>query len=391
MSIRLIFLFVLFFLSATGVSSQDFSRYAPRELLEFARVEIDNAVAAEVATENYRLLNSLELALVSARSETQRRLDFAQDDLEKIRTGNLSDELSRSLLDFCNESQLNRKTAQAFLDKITIFIDQNRGGFDVSTAELHRIYDKYTVKSNVGRTTGSLIDTASMACSTVEQDFSSMAQAVSADTKELIDRLESDVSEYSAELSSVIEFLPRVKAKKEEVSKLLSQDDTRVFLRDTVYWLVAVIGVFGVVSILAIQVFPARIAMEWVSSGQVIQFVTVTILLSVVMSLGLSGILQEDTLGTLLGGIGGYVLSQGVGRAAAHRAKQEANDAETPEDISKSYASLLKSVGALLTVSTKSEDVKTLANSLVAQAQEESGKGQFESAIETLSAARRIL
>jgi hypothetical protein len=43
----------------------------------------------------------------------------------------------------------------------------------------------------------------------------------------------------------------------------------------------------------------------------------VMILLSVVMALGLAGILKENTLGTLLGGIAGYVLSQGVGKAAA--------------------------------------------------------------------------
>src|SRR5207249_3035942 len=54
---------------------------------------------------------------------------------------------------------------------------------------------------------------------------------------------------------------------------------------------------------------------EWVRSGQVIQFVTVMILLTVIMALGLAGILKENTLGTLLGGIGGYVLSQGVGKA----------------------------------------------------------------------------
>jgi hypothetical protein len=45
------------------------------------------------------------------------------------------------------------------------------------------------------------------------------------------------------------------------------------------------------------------------------------ILLTVIMALGLAGILKENTLGTLLGGIGGYVLSQGVGKAAAEAVK----------------------------------------------------------------------
>ena len=46
------------------------------------------------------------------------------------------------------------------------------------------------------------------------------------------------------------------------------------------------------------------------------------ILLSVIMALGLANILKENTLGTLLGGIAGYVLSQGVGRAAAQAVKE---------------------------------------------------------------------
>jgi hypothetical protein len=60
--------------------------------------------------------------------------------------------------------------------------------------------------------------------------------------------------------------------------------------------------------------------MEWVASGQVIQFVTVMVLLSVITALSLSNVLKENTLGTLLGGIAGYVLAQGVGRAAARDA-----------------------------------------------------------------------
>jgi hypothetical protein len=60
--------------------------------------------------------------------------------------------------------------------------------------------------------------------------------------------------------------------------------------------------------------------MELIESGQLIQFPTVMILLVVVTVLGLSAILDDKTLGTLLGGIAGYVLSQGVGRAASREA-----------------------------------------------------------------------
>jgi hypothetical protein len=73
---------------------------------------------------------------------------------------------------------------------------------------------------------------------------------------------------------------------------------------------------------LVIKLFTPDLQQQWVASGQVIQFVTVMILLSVIMALGLASILKENTLGTLLGGIAGYVLSQGVGRAAAQAVKE---------------------------------------------------------------------
>jgi membrane protein YqaA with SNARE-associated domain len=53
-------------------------------------------------------------------------------------------------------------------------------------------------------------------------------------------------------------------------------------------------------------------------------------LLSVVLALGLAEILKENTLGTLLGGIGGYVLAQGVGRAAAREVSRGQNRITAP-------------------------------------------------------------
>jgi hypothetical protein len=90
---------------------------------------------------------------------------------------------------------------------------------------------------------------------------------------------------------------------------------------DDLWKIIGVIGVLSVGTIIAIRLFAPDIQAQWVGSGQVIQFVTVMILLTVIMSLGLAGILKENTLGTLLGGIGGYVLSQGVGKAAAEAVK----------------------------------------------------------------------
>jgi hypothetical protein len=88
-------------------------------------------------------------------------------------------------------------------------------------------------------------------------------------------------------------------------------------------WILGILGGVGALIVLGTKLFDADLQMEWIASGQVTQFVTVLVLLSVITALGLSNILKENTLGTLLGGIAGYVLAQGVGRAAAHSASNE--------------------------------------------------------------------
>jgi len=93
--------------------------------------------------------------------------------------------------------------------------------------------------------------------------------------------------------------------------------------------ILGVIGAASVLTIAAILLFKEEVQMERVASGQVIQFITVMILLSVITALALSNKIQENTLGTLLGGIAGYVLAQGVGRAAA-RAEAVKRDRPDP-------------------------------------------------------------
>lgn len=88
-------------------------------------------------------------------------------------------------------------------------------------------------------------------------------------------------------------------------------------------WIIGLIGVLSISVIAAVRFFDQGVQQEWIGSGQVVQFVTVMVLLSTVLVLGLSEVLHENTLGTILGGVGGYVLSQGIGRAAAHNAVRE--------------------------------------------------------------------
>lgn len=92
---------------------------------------------------------------------------------------------------------------------------------------------------------------------------------------------------------------------------------------DQLAWIIAIFCIFGILMFLALKVFDTDVQLELVASGQVIQFSTVMVLLIVVCVLGMSQFLKENTLGTLLGGIGGYVLSQGVGRAASRATSRE--------------------------------------------------------------------
>lgn len=107
------------------------------------------------------------------------------------------------------------------------------------------------------------------------------------------------------------------------IEKLKTQNERTSNFSD-LKWLVLILGILSVLVMLIVRTFPQELQSEWVGSGQVIQFMTVLVLLIAILSLGINGILKENTLGTLLGGIGGYVLAQGVGRAAARSALKQA-------------------------------------------------------------------
>ena len=142
-------------------------------------------------------------------------------------------------------------------------------------------------------------------------------QALMAYFDALKTRLGDDAKKVAEAKSTATSLLEILQKRKDAIEKKLVSSNTQASLTSNLWILIVVIGLFSIGTIAAVKLFSADIQIEWVASGQVIQFVTVMILLSVVMALGLAGILKENTLGTLLGGIAGYVLAQGVGRAAA--------------------------------------------------------------------------
>jgi hypothetical protein len=139
------------------------------------------------------------------------------------------------------------------------------------------------------------------------------------DLATFIDKQQTQLAELKNVTDQLIEALQKRRA------ALVTHNPVAETKPDIFQYLWIIIGVIGLLSIgtiFVIRSFPPELQQQWVASGQVIQFVTVMILLSVIMALGLASILKENTLGTLLGGIAGYVLSQGVGRAAAQAVKE---------------------------------------------------------------------
>lgn len=139
-------------------------------------------------------------------------------------------------------------------------------------------------------------------------EFVGVMEAGFKNLKEEETNLVTKAKEAEERLKAYLAKLTEVVEKKSSVEKNLPM-------------LLIIIGSLSLLAMLLVRLFPETVMKEWVISGQVIQFVTVMILLSAIMALGLSGILKENTLGTLLGGIAGYVLSQGVGKILQNAAK----------------------------------------------------------------------
>lgn len=111
-----------------------------------------------------------------------------------------------------------------------------------------------------------------------------------------------------------------------ELARARAGRATATSIAENLWAMVLVLGAIAITILAIVRLFPEKTQLELVQSGQVIQFITVLLLVTVIMSLGLSNLISENTLGTLLGGLAGYVLSQGVGRAATHKAKKDMDE-----------------------------------------------------------------
>jgi hypothetical protein len=136
-----------------------------------------------------------------------------------------------------------------------------------------------------------------------------------------ISSMEAGIAAMRRELSASadsVDDLEREKAeqetRKQEVITQMSNGVAAARVAATMPWILVIIFTMGVVMLLGARLFSPAIQSELVCSGQLVQFATILILFGALIALGLADKLQEQTLAALLGGLAGYVLSQGIGQ-----------------------------------------------------------------------------
>ncbi|HTS55174.1 MAG TPA: hypothetical protein VMH26_18030 [Burkholderiales bacterium] len=184
-----------------------------------------------------------------------------------------------------------------------------------------------------------LIDILSWSPSTSDQALCKVVQRSNEKDKDLSQALEAyfrifesraqrEKTRIESQTSLAAKLADAWKKRKEVLLKTIAEQKkqtTDIFVASLPY-IVLIFCLFGLSLIAVIRIFGDTVQMEWVASGQVIQFASVMVLLIIVTSLGILHILEKEGIGTLLGAIAGYVLSQGVGRAAARAATREQSE-----------------------------------------------------------------
>lgn len=133
------------------------------------------------------------------------------------------------------------------------------------------------------------------------------------------ERREADRESLATRNRQLAGYKSRQAGLRKELRNLSSPQES---IRGDLKLIIALLGLFSLLIMVVVRRFSLEVQKEWVASGQVIQFMTVTVIISAVLALGLSQLLTQEILGTLLGAIGGYVLSQGIGRSASDKVRK---------------------------------------------------------------------
>lgn len=317
MRILLIIFFVTIFVW-NGTLSQTYQDLSTDSLIRLAESK-----SAEQAPDGLEVLLLGEIAQIELALAGQ--IDRIERSLANSQYQTIDDGVIQGIIDkfdnICDESNglaNNDVTLRVFSDLSALF----RNSYLQPQIQVESIFSLYTNGLYDGGTLS--LKQSSINCQPLKEDLVVLAGLAEELVKDSEKAWDDELQRVTAQQPRAESAMASLRQRAAEIRTKVSQERTRADLNENLYLLIGVIGAFGVITIAAVRLFPPDVILEWVASGQVIQFVTVTILLTVVLSLGLSGVLKENTLGTLLGGIGGYVLSQGVGRAAAHQAQRDA-------------------------------------------------------------------
>jgi hypothetical protein len=127
-------------------------------------------------------------------------------------------------------------------------------------------------------------------------------------------RMGRDLEALASSREDLNRELAELESRKRTIITQMSDSVASARVTKTMPWILGAIFLFGVTSMLGTRLFSSEIQSELIGSGQLVQFVTILILFGALLALGLADKLQEQTLAALLGGLAGYVLSQGVGQ-----------------------------------------------------------------------------
>jgi hypothetical protein len=137
-----------------------------------------------------------------------------------------------------------------------------------------------------------------------------------------IDQLIQEFGNVATRKSALEGELKTLQERRSNVLAEMSEGAAAARVAKNIPVLMLIIFGVGAIVLAGLRLFSDEIQLELVSSGQIVQFVTILILLGIILALGLADRLKEEALGTLLGGLAGYVLSQGVGRQERSRTLQ---------------------------------------------------------------------
>jgi hypothetical protein len=136
-----------------------------------------------------------------------------------------------------------------------------------------------------------------------------------------IARMEAGVTQMNSELQAAagsVDDLRRERdeqqTRKHQIVEEMSNQVASARVSRTMPYILIIIFALGVIMLGAGRLFSPEIQSELICSGQLVQYATILILFGALIALGLADKLQEQTLAALLGGLAGYVLSQGVGQ-----------------------------------------------------------------------------